>query len=264
MNRASWRRHHKWAGIAAAFFLLMFAISGIVLNHRAAVADAGVSRGLLPARYRFKAWNGGLMRGTVKTDSRSGALLVYGAAGIWKTDTACSAVADFNAGLPSGPDHRNIRAVVRGAGGELFAVSIHDQIKPLVLSVRPLIDLSLCSAKNLINDQRYGYNRNGISRWDNSMTEYCFEELNRATYWWMKAAEQNYAYAQENLGKLWLKAIVQTTARHDGASQCVCLFGVSCRYTGVARLTLRHSLCIPATSASAQSINFLLSLFHRC
>lgn len=126
MNLASWRRHHKWAGIAAAFFLLMFAISGIVLNHRAAVADAGVSRGLLPARYRFKAWNGGLMRGTVKTDSLSGALLVYGAAGIWKTDTACSAVADFNTGLPSGPDHRNIRAVVRGAGSELFAVSIHD------------------------------------------------------------------------------------------------------------------------------------------
>lgn len=46
------------------------------------------------------------------------------------------------------------------------------------------------------------------------MTEYCFEELNRATYWWMKAAEQNYAYAQENLGMLCRDTSLSDAARY--------------------------------------------------
>ena len=60
------------------------------------------------------------------------------------------------------------------------------------------------------NDNRYGYNRNGKVRWNKSMTDYCQEELNRATYWWLKAAEQNHESAQENLGMLWMKAILGT------------------------------------------------------
>lgn len=46
-----------------------------MLNHREAVADINVSRKWLPAGYRFEAWNGGLLRGTLRyTDKDSVAL----------------------------------------------------------------------------------------------------------------------------------------------------------------------------------------------
>ena len=52
-----------------------------MLNHREAVADINVSRKWLPAGYRFEAWNGGLLRGTLRyTDKDSVAhILAYGA-----------------------------------------------------------------------------------------------------------------------------------------------------------------------------------------
>lgn len=126
MKRATWRKHHKWLGISFCFFMLMFCLSGIVLNHRAMVSDMNVGREWLPGRYRYTAWNGGLLRGTTPyTDKDSAAsVLVYGTGGIWQTDSAVSCFSDFNKGLPSGADYRQIRSVVQTSGGDLFAVSI--------------------------------------------------------------------------------------------------------------------------------------------
>ncbi len=65
MRQTKWKRHHKWSGIVLAFFLSMFCVSGIILNHRQAVADMNVSRAWLPHRYHYGRWNGGLLRGTL-------------------------------------------------------------------------------------------------------------------------------------------------------------------------------------------------------
>ena len=115
MKRITWRKHHKWFGLLFCFFMLMFCWSGIVLNHREAVADINVSRKWLPAGYRFEAWNGGLLRGTLRyTDKDSVAhILAYGAAGVWRTDTAASAFADFNEGLSQGADYRSMKGIVQ-------------------------------------------------------------------------------------------------------------------------------------------------------
>lgn len=48
-----------------------------------------------------------------------------------------------------------------------------------------------------INDRNIGPGKWGITD-----SYFCQEELNRATFWWLKAANQNYGIAQENLGKL--------------------------------------------------------------
>ena len=64
MKRKTWHKYHKWIGIFISFFLLMFCLSGIVLNHRQCFAGINVSRSLLPERYTFKQWNNGLLRGT--------------------------------------------------------------------------------------------------------------------------------------------------------------------------------------------------------
>ena len=136
MKRTTWRKHHKWVGICLSFFLLMFCLSGIVLNHRAWLSGVDVSRGRLPAAYRFRNWNKGLLRGTLRwTEAKPSArqtmatgdssvhVLVYGAGGIWLTDPSGRAFADFNRGLPTGADRRSVRAMVRTAGGEVFAIT---------------------------------------------------------------------------------------------------------------------------------------------
>ncbi|MDR0939532.1 MAG: PepSY domain-containing protein [Mediterranea sp.] len=118
MKKSTWRKHHKWFGLLFGFFLLMFCLSGIVLNHRTLVSDINVGRGLLPPSYRYSHWNNGLLRGTLRY---ADTLLVYGGSGVWRTDSLASFIADFNQGLPGGADFRNIRGVVRTADGELFA-----------------------------------------------------------------------------------------------------------------------------------------------
>lgn len=94
-----------------AFFLLMFCVSGVLLNHRQLIKNMNVSRKFLPNRYEFRNWNGGLLRGTLdisnlrladshemqdsypqkldycqeKPDSCQD-LLLYGNGGIWLTN----------------------------------------------------------------------------------------------------------------------------------------------------------------------------------
>lgn len=124
MKPKTWRKHHKWLGLLFAFFMLIFCISGIILNHRSAVAGVNVSRAWLPQRYHYENWNGGLLRGTLSCmgkDSSSN-ILVYGTGGIWRKD-ARGGFADFNSGIPEGADYRQIRAMVQTPRGELFALS---------------------------------------------------------------------------------------------------------------------------------------------
>jgi hypothetical protein len=110
------------------FFLIVFCVSGILLNHRHAISGIDVSRGMLPSRYEIKQWNSGLLRGTCRMDD--GRVAVYGSAGVFLTDTVASSFVSMNEGLPQGADMRQIRGmagVSYGAGQksshEFFAVS---------------------------------------------------------------------------------------------------------------------------------------------
>ena len=51
MKKGTWRKHHKWLGLGMTFFLLMFCVSGILLNHRQLIKEVNVSRKFLPSRY---------------------------------------------------------------------------------------------------------------------------------------------------------------------------------------------------------------------
>lgn len=114
-----WHKQHKWFGIAVIFFLLMFCLSGIVLNHRSLFSDVEVGRSWLPSSYEYKQWNGGLLRGTVRQGNN---VLIYGNNGIWLTDTLGRTLADFNLGLPHAADHRQVRNIIK-ARGRLFAAT---------------------------------------------------------------------------------------------------------------------------------------------
>ena len=119
MKRHTWSLHHKWLGLILAFFICMFCLSGLVLNHQEWTGTIDVSRRLLPDDYRLSNWNKGLFKGTQKWHGR---VLIFGNSGVWKADARGGAVSDFNQGMPSGMDNRNIRAMAVAAGN-LFAVS---------------------------------------------------------------------------------------------------------------------------------------------
>ena len=125
MKLKTWRKHHKWLGLGFCFFMIMFCLSGIVLNHRGWFADVDVNRNLLPPQYHYKNWNNGLLRGTLPyTDNDSvNSILVYGTGGVWKTDAQLSQTEDMNVGFPKGVDYRNIRNMAQTPSGDLFAVS---------------------------------------------------------------------------------------------------------------------------------------------
>lgn len=121
MKRSVWKKHHKWFGLLFSFFLLMFCISGIILNHRSAVSSVNISRKWLPEAYHYQNWNNGFVRGSVKCHIKdSVSVLLYGMAGIWRTDSLASTFEDFNSGLPEGTDYRNIRNMVQTPSGDLF------------------------------------------------------------------------------------------------------------------------------------------------
>ena len=134
MKKGTWRKQHKWLGIGMSFFMLMFCLSGILLNHRSLIKDVNISRKYLPSRYEFRNWNGGLLRGTLDLDKGLGAdslpvsdschhLLLYGNGGIWLTDSKASFFKGFNEDLPTGADYRQIRNVIKTGDGNIFAVS---------------------------------------------------------------------------------------------------------------------------------------------
>ncbi len=128
MKKLSIRKHHKWFGIIMSFFIIMFCLSGLLLNHRNLINNKNVSRRWLPSRYEFNNWNGGLLRGTHRLVD--GYVVVYGSNGMFLTDSTAYSFADFNDGLPIGTDFRQIRnmAITRHIkNGEkrvaMFAVS---------------------------------------------------------------------------------------------------------------------------------------------
>lgn len=125
MTRKSWKKHHKWFGILFCLFLLLFCISGIVLNHRSAVSSLDISRKYLPSDFHYQNWNNGLLRGTVQleTSNEADSILLYGNAGVFKANNSGEYFRDYNRGFEKGVDNRNIQGVVEVPNGTLFAAS---------------------------------------------------------------------------------------------------------------------------------------------
>lgn len=130
----TWKKYHRWLGLVLSVFMLVFCVSGIILNHRKVFSGCEVSRKWLPASYHIKNFNNGVMKGTVVKKSAAHSLssencdsvLVYGCAGVFLTDSRLSTWQDFNAGLPESIDERNVRHVVKAKDGSLWCAALRD------------------------------------------------------------------------------------------------------------------------------------------
>lgn len=130
----TWKKYHRWLGLVLSVFMLVFCVSGIILNHREAFSGCEVSRKWLPASYHVKNFNNGVVKGTVVKKSAAHSLssencdsvLAYGCAGFFLTDSRLSTWQDFNAGLPESIDERNVRHVVKAKDGSLWCAALRD------------------------------------------------------------------------------------------------------------------------------------------
>lgn len=111
------KRIHKWPAIIIASIAILFATSGIVMNHRQTFSSIDISRKLLPENYSYKNWNLAAVRGALPLENSD---LIYGNIGIWKSDNDFQSFEDFNEGFPKGIDNRKIYSVVKFQN-ELFA-----------------------------------------------------------------------------------------------------------------------------------------------
>ena len=119
----TWKKYHRWFGLVLSVFMLVFCVSGIILNHREAFSGCEVSRKWLPASYHIKNFNNGVVKGTVAFHD---SILAYGCAGVFLTDSQLSTWQDFNMGLPESIDERNVRHLVKSKDGSLWCAALHD------------------------------------------------------------------------------------------------------------------------------------------
>ena len=134
----TWKKYHRWFGLILSVFMLVFCVSGIILNHRQLFADCDVSRSFLPPAYHIQNFNNGVIKGSIRIDGHADlasaggikasdeSILAYGYGGIWLTDTKMKSWKDFNKGLPENVDGRNIRNMVQTKNGEIWCAATMD------------------------------------------------------------------------------------------------------------------------------------------
>ena len=130
-KRFTWKKYHRWFGLVLSVFMLVFCVSGIILNHRQLFAGCEVSRSLMPSAYHIKNFNNGIIKGSIKINHRisktpSDSILAYGYGGVWLTDAEMKSWKDFNKGLPKNVDGRNIRNIVQTKNGEIWCAAMMD------------------------------------------------------------------------------------------------------------------------------------------
>ncbi len=113
------KKWHKWPALILSVFILLFSLSGIILNHRSLFSGVDVSRAYIPETYRYKNWNLAAIRGGLRWQADS--VLLYGNIGIWLSDSNLKSFSDFNQGFPEGTDNRKISSLAKTADGRLYA-----------------------------------------------------------------------------------------------------------------------------------------------
>ena len=127
------KKYHKWLSIVFTLFIVLFSVSGIILNHRELLSGIDVNRKLLPDEYKYRNWNNAAVKSTLKLSNDS--ILIYGNIGIWLTDSIQSRFLDFNNGFPKGIDNRKIcklfktnkKELLAGTLFGLYKYSFHDK-----------------------------------------------------------------------------------------------------------------------------------------
>lgn len=113
------KKYHKWISIVFAILVILFTVSGIVLNHRLLLSEIDLDRDILPDNYEYNNWNNAAVKSTLKITPDS--IFIYGNIGIWLTNENMSVFTDFNTGFPKGVDNQKVCKVFATNKGKLLA-----------------------------------------------------------------------------------------------------------------------------------------------
>lgn len=116
-----WKWTHKWFSVSFGALILLWAVSGILLNHRRLISSVDIDRSFLPKAYRYENWNNAAVRSGLQLGSDS--LLLYGNIGLWLTDTLFQTYQPFYEGFPNGTDNYKTNKVFAGKDGTLYAAT---------------------------------------------------------------------------------------------------------------------------------------------
>ncbi|MCE1201259.1 MAG: PepSY domain-containing protein [Bacteroidia bacterium] len=115
-----WKWIHRWFSVVFGLVLLMWAASGIVLNHRNIVSGIDVPRQWLPANYTPDNWNLATVRSALRDED---GWLAWGNIGIWRCDSAFGNWRSFMYGIPEGMDNRRTMRVIQLSNGAFYAAT---------------------------------------------------------------------------------------------------------------------------------------------
>jgi len=113
------KKYHKWLSVVFGLFIVMFSLSGIVLNHRSLFSSVDVKRSGLPKVYNYNNWNLAAVKGAI--DLQGDSSLIYGNIGIWLTIDNYKTFTEFNSGFPEGVDNRKVSCILQTKNGQLFS-----------------------------------------------------------------------------------------------------------------------------------------------
>lgn len=113
------KKHHKWPSLVLTLFILLFALSGIVMNHRETFSSVDVNRDYLGSEYQYKNWNKAAVKSGLQLEGDTA--LIYGNVGVWKTTDNYKSFENFNQGFPDGIDNCKIEKLLKTSSGELYA-----------------------------------------------------------------------------------------------------------------------------------------------
>ncbi|MCU4166335.1 PepSY domain-containing protein [Carboxylicivirga caseinilyticus] len=114
-----WKKYHKWGGIILSIFLILFSVSGILLNHRNWISNLNVPRSILSESYQYINWNNASLKGVLSLNNDEE--LFYGNVGCWKYNKRQKSWKNFNSGFPKGIDNRKISKLALTSNHRLFA-----------------------------------------------------------------------------------------------------------------------------------------------
>jgi len=105
--------------VIMGLFFILWAISGVVMNHRQLFSGLDISRNLLPKEHRYVNWNNAAVKSAATLGHDS--LLIYGNIGVWLSDDSFPSFTDFNNGFPEGIDNRKILSLLVSSKGNIYA-----------------------------------------------------------------------------------------------------------------------------------------------
>ena len=116
------RKWHKWFGLSLSLFIVLFTISGIILNHRSLFSGIDVDRNYLPEDLQYNNWNLASVKSTLKLNEDS--ILVYGNIGVFLSNSDMTVLKDLNKGFDTGVDNRKIEVIHKTKDGKILASTL--------------------------------------------------------------------------------------------------------------------------------------------